>query len=49
MFNLMMGDLEFTYNPLAWSFTFSNVDEQTCIHISPLSENNGIQHSIGDS
>lgn len=48
----MMGDLEFTvsYNPLAWSITFGNVDKQPCMDNSnPLLCNNGIRDSIGDS
>lgn len=52
IFNLMMGDLEFTvsYNPLAWSITFGNVDKQPCMDNSnPLLCNNGIRDSIGDS
>lgn len=48
----MMGDLEFTvsHNPLAWSITFPKVDEQPCgDNSNPLSYNNGIRDSIGDS
>lgn len=44
-----MGDLQFTsYNPNGWSFTL-NVDEQTCSGNNPLSKNDGIKGSVGDS
>lgn len=43
-----MGKLQFTYNPLSWSFTL-NVDEQGNCICNPLSDYNGVGHSIGDS